>query len=65
MKKIDRVILSGATKLRSRRISTCLFGVVLLAFLAACGDDLRYSYEKRSLVCAIHMKNAETIAKLI
>ena len=39
MKKIDRVILSRATKLRSRRISTYLFVSVLLAFLAACGDD--------------------------
>lgn len=37
MKKIDCVILSG-TKC-SRRISTYLFTSVLLAFLAACGDD--------------------------
>ncbi len=39
MKKIDRVILSEATKLRSRRISTYLFISVLLALLVACGDD--------------------------
>lgn len=39
MKKVDHVILSGATKLRSRRISTYLFISVFVAFLAACGDS--------------------------
>jgi len=45
MKKIDRVILSRATKLRSRRISTYLFVSVLLAFLAACDDSSSASAE--------------------
>lgn len=43
MKKIDYVILSG-TKC-SRRISTCLFFSVLLAFLAACDDSSSASAE--------------------
>lgn len=39
MKKIDRVILSRATKLRSRRISTYLFVSVLVTFLAGCSGE--------------------------
>ena len=43
MKKIDHVILSG-TKC-SRRISTCLFFSVLVAFLVACDDSSSASAE--------------------